>query len=157
VQTNYVSRIPKAISCSCITITILIFQFLLNHQPISKQSSLKYLGIIFDDKLSWQLQIEKLVTQLSKPWGMLFKLRHYTNISVLKFVYFAFFHSYLTYSILIWIRVNKTTLLPLIRLHNKAVRTLKYDKNKTNAILSTHFKYTRLIQIVSCQIHVLFW
>jgi len=44
----------------------------------------------------------------------LFKLKHYTNISVLKSVYFALFHSYLTYSILNWRRANKTILLPLI-------------------------------------------
>jgi len=41
------------------------------------------------------------------------------------------FHSYLTYSILNWGRASKTTLLPLIRLQNKAVRTLEYNKTKT--------------------------
>jgi len=35
----------------------------INHHPISKQSSLKYLGVILDDKLNWKPQIEKLVTQ----------------------------------------------------------------------------------------------
>ena len=69
---------------------------------------------------------------------MLFKLKHYTNISVLKSVYFALFHSYLTYSILNWGRANKTTLLRLIRLQNKAVRTLEYNKNKTTILYSKH-------------------
>jgi len=76
------------------------FSVSINHHPISKQSSLKYLGVILDDKLNWKPQIEKLVTQLSRSCGMLFKLKHYTNISVLKSVYFALFHSYFTYSIL---------------------------------------------------------
>jgi len=66
---------------------------------------------------------------------MLFKLKHYTNISVLKSVYFALFHSYLTYLILNWGRADKTTLLPLIRLQNKAVRTLEYNKTKNNYTL----------------------
>jgi len=78
------------------------FSVSINHRPISKQSSLKYLGGILDDKLNWKPQIEKLVTQLSKSCGMLFKLKHYTNTSVLKSIYFALFHSYLTYSILNW-------------------------------------------------------
>ena len=69
---------------------------------------------------------------------MLLKLKHYTNISVLKSVYFALFHSYLTYSILIWGRANKTTLLPLIRLQNKAVRTLGYNKTKATILYSKH-------------------
>ena len=92
---------------------------------------------MLDDKLNWKPQIEKLVTQLSKSCGMLFKLKHYTNISVLKSVCFALFHSY-TYSILNWGRANKTTLLPLIRLQNKAVRTLEYNKTKTTIVYSKH-------------------
>jgi len=50
------------------------FSVSINHHPISKQSSLKYLGVILDDKRNWKPQIEKLVTQLSKSCGMLFKL-----------------------------------------------------------------------------------
>jgi len=92
------------------------FSVSINHHPISKQRSLKYLGVILDDKLNWKPQIEKLVTQLSKSCEMLFKLKHYINISVLKSVYVALFHSYLTYSILNWGRAIKMTLLPLIRL-----------------------------------------
>jgi len=57
---------------------------------------------------------------------------------VLISVYFALFHSYLTYSILNWGRANKTTLLPLIRLQNKAVRTLEYNKTKTTILYSKH-------------------
>jgi len=72
----------------------------INHHPLSKQSSLKYLGVILDDKLNWKPQIEKLVTQLSKSCGMLYKWKHHTNTSVLKSVYFALFHYYLSYSIL---------------------------------------------------------
>jgi len=72
----------------------------------------------------------------SKSCGMLLKLKHYTSISVFKSVYFALFHSYLTYSILNWGRDSKMTLLPLIRLQNKAVRTLQYSKTKTTVLYS---------------------
>jgi len=65
---------------------------------------LKYIGVILDDKLNWKPQIEKLLTQLSKPCGMLFKSKHYINISVFTSVYFALFH--LTYSLLNWARAH---------------------------------------------------
>jgi len=68
----------------------------------------------------------------------MFKLKHYTNNSVLKSIYFPLFHSNLTYSILNRGRANKTTLLPLIRLQNETVRTLKYDKIKTAVLYSKH-------------------
>jgi len=48
----------------------------INHHPISIQSVLL-------DKLSWKPQVEELVTQLSRSCGILFKLKHYTNIPVL--------------------------------------------------------------------------
>jgi len=114
------------------------FSVSINHHPISKQSSLKYLGVKLDDKFNWKPQIEKLVTQLSKSCKSLFKLKHYTNISVLKSVYFALFHSYLTYSLLNWGRASKTTSLPLIRLQNKAVRTLEYNKTTITVLYSKH-------------------
>jgi len=69
---------------------------------------------------------------------MLFKLKRYTNISVLKSVYFALFYSYLTYSMLNWEMANKTTLLALIRLQNKGVRTLESNKTKTTVLYSKH-------------------
>ena len=115
------------------------FSVSINHHPISKQSSLKYLGIILDDKLDWKPQIEKFVPQLSQSCGMLLKLKHYViNISVIKSVCFGLFHSCLTYSILNWGRANKMTLLPVIRMQKKTVRTLEYDKTKTAVLYSKH-------------------
>jgi len=70
-------------------------------------------------------------------WNVV-QIKNYTNISVLKSVYFTLFHSYLTYSILNWGRANKTTLLPLLRLQNKAVRTLEYNKTKATILYSKH-------------------
>jgi len=68
-------------------------------------------------------------------WNV-FQIKTLHQHSVLKSVYFALFHSYLTY--LIWGRANKATLLSLIRLQNKAVRTLEYNKTKTTALYSKH-------------------
>ena len=67
---------------------------------------------------------------------MLFKLKHYTNISALKSVYFALFHSHLTYSILYWGRASRPTSPSLIKLPIKAVRT--YYKTKTAILYSEH-------------------
>jgi len=55
-----------------------------------------------------------------------------------------------------WGRANKTTLLALIRLQNKAVRTLEYNKTKakTTIFQAQNFRNARYISIVSCQIHV---
>jgi len=63
------------------------FSVSFNHRPISKQRTLKHLGVILDDKLNWKPQIEKLVTQLSK-WsmvnGLLFHMTQPTSRSIIK-------------------------------------------------------------------------
>jgi len=79
------------------------------NQPVSKQSDVNYLGILLDDEVNWKPQIEKLKKQRSKSCVIFFKLKHYANSSVLRYVYFALFHSYLTCSRLILGRANKTT------------------------------------------------
>jgi len=67
---------------------------------------------------------------------------------VLKSIYFALFHSYLTYSILNWGRANKTALLSLIRLENQAA-TLQYNKSKATVLYSKHkiLEITDLFQL----------
>jgi len=71
--------------------------------------------------------------------GTLLKLKHYADIPVFRSVYFVHFHFYLTGSILNWGRANKTTLLPLNKSQNKAVRALNYNKTKNLSILSSNF------------------
>lgn len=117
VLTNYVANFPNVIFRSWVSLKIEMFllsfiqKYLccqcLNewkcfcYQLKSKQSNLKYLGIIFHDKLNWKPQIEKRITQPSKTCRIFLKLKHYASISVLRSVYLLFFHSYLNYSIFI--------------------------------------------------------
>jgi len=86
----------------------IIFSVSINHHPISKQCSLKYLGVILDDKLNWKPQTEKLVTQLSKSSGMLFTckaLRQHFSAQICLLCSFLFlFNLFNT-----WGRANKTT------------------------------------------------
>ena len=46
---------------------------------IEQTDNYKYLGIIFDDKLSWKQQIEALCSKLSNVCGVLSKVRHYLD------------------------------------------------------------------------------
>jgi len=92
VRTTYVSIILKYNFMLMNNHNNINFSVSIYYHPISNESSLKYLGVILDDKLNWKPQIEKLVTQLSKSCGMLFKLKHQTNLSVLLSVYFTPFH-----------------------------------------------------------------
>jgi len=50
--------------------------------PLTEKDSVKNLGVIFDQKLSWEAHVQCVVTKLYITRGILSKLRSYTPVSV---------------------------------------------------------------------------
>ena len=65
------------------------FKVIVNHDNIPLTNSVKYLGVILDNKLTWQPHIEQISVKLSRASGMIFKLRHYVPLSTLKLIYYS--------------------------------------------------------------------
>ena len=105
------------------------FKVIINNHSISPEDKLKYLGVLLDNKLSWKPHVQKVKTQLSRACGILSKLKHYTKQSVLKVVYNSLIHPYLNCSILNWGRASNTTIQPLIKLQNRAIKIIKPTRN----------------------------
>jgi len=76
------------------------FKVIINNYNISPKDGLKYLGVLFDNKLNWKPHVKKVKTQQPRACGVLSKLEHYTTQSVLKAVYNSLIQPYLTYSII---------------------------------------------------------
>jgi len=104
------------------------FKVIINNHNISPEDNLKYPVVLFDNKLSWKPHVQKAKTQLSRAWGILSKLKHYTSPPVLKVVYNSLIYPYLNYSVLNWGRASNATIQPLINLQNKAIKVI----NPTN-------------------------
>ena len=98
----------------------------INHIPLVQCESYKYLGIHFDDKLSWTNHIQHVCNKVSKACGALAKLRHCVPVDILIDVFNALIHSYLRYGILIWGSASASTLKPLETLVNKAIRIISF-------------------------------
>ena len=62
----------------------------------------KYLGIYLDKHLTWNFQISKTKSKLSRSSGLLAKLRYYVKSNLLGTVYFAIFDSIWRYEIQVW-------------------------------------------------------
>ena len=60
-------------------------------------TQVSYLAILVDDKLKWNAQANNSLSKLMRGNSILFKLRYYVNKEILRTIYFAIFHSYLTY------------------------------------------------------------
>ena len=65
----------------------------INGKQLENCDSYKYLGVIFDSKLSWKPHVEYICKKISKSCGALSKLRHYVDIGTLKNVYYTLVHS----------------------------------------------------------------
>ena len=66
--------------------------------------SVKYLGVKIDTNLSWQYHVNDLSIKLNRANALLFKIRKYVSLKILRSICFAIFDSYLSYCCLVWVQ-----------------------------------------------------
>ena len=64
--------------------------------------SVKYLGVKIDTNLTWQHHVNDLFIKLNRANALLFKMRKYVSLKILRSIYLAIFVSYLSYCCLVW-------------------------------------------------------
>ena len=64
--------------------------------------SVKHLGVKIDTNLSRQYHVNDLSIKLNKANALLFKMRKYVSLKILRSIYFAISDSYLSYCCLVW-------------------------------------------------------
>ena len=89
---------------------------------LERVKSIKYVGVIFDERFRWHEHVSYLSTKLACSIGVLSKLRYYTNIPTLISVYYSLVCSHLNYALSSWGAASKTVLQPLRVLQNRAIR-----------------------------------
>ena len=69
----------------------------INGKVIERMTSTKFLGILFEEHLSWKNYISVVQNKVSKNIGILHKAKNIFSKGGLKTLYFCFVHSYLNY------------------------------------------------------------
>ena len=69
---------------------------------------------------------------MGRACGMLARLRHCVNISLLMEVYFALVSSHLTYCNIIWGKATKKVLKPLLQMHEKIIKVMSFSPYGTD-------------------------
>ena len=62
---------------------------------IKKKSSVKFLGVILDENISWKDHIKTIEKKLAKNIGLLYRTKPYLDETSLKTIYFSYIHSYI--------------------------------------------------------------
>ena len=122
----------------------------INNHIMSKVDNLKYLGVVSDNKLTWNSQIAQVKKQTPQACRALTRLRHYLPINYLITVYYSLVFSHLQYGISTWGSAS-TYLLKTIQ--NKIIRLITFSSYRSNAEkLYAQLKILNLNDIYKLQI-----
>jgi hypothetical protein len=94
----------------------------IENEELEITNKVKYLGLIFDEKLTWKEHSLELQAKLRKLNFLFFHLKNYFNIKHLKNIYVPLYESVLSYGIIHWGACRH--IKPIKVLQNKACRTI---------------------------------
>ena len=95
---------------------------------INEVDKTKFLGILFDNKLTWKQHIAYVSGKIARGIAMIIKVRKYLNKQGLISFDYSFIYPYLTYCNHIWGSTYKTSLKRLTTLQNKAARIIAHAR-----------------------------
>ena len=105
--------------------------------------SVKYLDVKIDANLTWQHHLNELSIKLNRANALLFKMRKYVSLKILRSIYFAIFNSYLSYCCLVWAQ-SYSTIQRILILQKKAVRIINFQPR--NFYTSPLFKQNSILK-----------
>ena len=99
--------------------------FKLDNMDLDEVSSFKYLGIVINNRLTWQDHVDQMFSKINKKLGLLKRIRYCLTLDAR----LLFFNSYVLplfdYADIVWgDRGNSTLMLQLQSLHNKAAKII---------------------------------
>ena len=93
------------------------------HKILYPTENVKYLGMKIDTNLSWQYHVNNLSIRLNRANALLFKIRKFVSLKILRSIYFAIFDSYLSYCCLVWAQ-NCSTIQQIVILQKRLLELL---------------------------------
>ena len=123
----------------------LLIKHSFEYHSIAKVDHIKFLGIIYDDKLTFKYHTLHLTNKLSHIASMLLQLRDFVPNFILKILYYAHVHSSLSYCNTIWGSTSQSHLQSLILMQKRIIRII------TNSHFLEHtrplFKASKILTI----------
>lgn len=121
----------------------------IQNKRIERAENYKYLGILFDCNMKWDKYIEYLVNKTKYLIFIFAKLRKFMDINTLMKIYYAFFHSLISYGIIAWGGVYKTTVHLLQNIQIKILKVI----NKYHFSLENPLNIKQIFTLESLKFH----
>ena len=104
----------------------------LNRKRLYPSQSARYLGIKIDQNLNWKDHINDIAVKLNRANALLFKIRNFVNITILKTIYFAIFDSHINYTNLFCAQ-NSNAMSRILTLQKKAIRIITFQSRNSHS------------------------
>ena len=82
----------------------------MNSQKLEQSKSVRYLGVVINNKLNWKSHIEYINHKINIGIGIIKKLRYSVREETLINLYHTLIKPHIDYGILAWASANKTSL-----------------------------------------------
>ena len=112
-------------------------------QEVPFTTTIKYLGVHLDNKLTFKEHITKICEKTKKYVGIFYHVRHLLPRKCLRVLYFSFIYSYLYYCAEVYGNVPNTSIKALQLIQNRALRALQF-KNRYQPINELHTNFSIL-------------
>ena len=99
----------------------------INKKAIKEKECIKYLGVLINSTLSWKHHILNISKKISKAIGIMYKLRPFLPLKVMRNVYYSLVYSHIIYAIEAWGSAFKTELEKILVLQKRAMRLLTFN------------------------------
>ena len=99
----------------------------INKKAIIEKEFIKYLGILIDSTLSWKQHISNVSKKISRAIGIMYKLRPFLPLSVMKNVYYSLIYSHIIYAIEAWGTASQTEIDKILILQKRALRLMTFN------------------------------
>ena len=106
----------------------------INSYEIQRKESIKFLGVLLDQYLTWKEHTKRTENKIAKNIGTLYKVRPYLDQKASLCLYYSYIHSYQIYANTVWWSTNRTSLKKLQSQQKHAIKII-FHENK--------FVYTR--------------
>ena len=97
-----------------------------DNKMILQTNFVKFLGITVDNTLSWKQHIDAITPKLNKACYII-RSKLYLSNDALKIVYYAFFHSVMSYGLIFW--GNATKRKCVFKLQKRVSRIIMVARN----------------------------
>lgn len=99
-------------------------QLLINGNPVNQTNKLKFLGVTYDDSLTFKYHINNLTLKISRLIALLYQIKDFMPSDVLKCFYYGHIYPLITYCNPIWCTTYTTYLIPLKLQLKKIIRII---------------------------------